>query len=92
MTDNKETVQVTKEIPKGKLTFGNVNNPTPMWATWLFRIEFVASKAVLMWITATTLITNPTTVKELVLILTVIDFATWGFGRLIGVKKADYEE
>lgn len=95
MTDEvKEPVQVeTQKASTGKLTFGvaGLNNPTPTWVTWIFRTEFVLNKAVMLWIAASDLVKNYN-VKEIMLILSIVDFVTWGLGRFVGVKKADFEQ
>ncbi len=77
-----------KEVVKGKASFGinQLDNPTPMWVIWIFRIQFVINKALTIWFTTTTLIPN-VNIKEVMLTLTIVDFTVWGLGKFVGVSK-----
>lgn len=75
----------TEEVVKGH-TVLSFTHPTPMWATWAFRTEFILNKAAMMWLGGTALI-PPEKVKETVLILTIVDFVVWFVARGLGVKK-----
>lgn len=66
------------------------NLPTPKWATYIFRTEFVLNKAITMYLTGTGAI-DPDKVKEYLLIMTIVDFVTWFFARSVGIKKDDIE-
>lgn len=63
-------------------------NPTPMWATWIFRVEFFANKAFLLWMSSTNII-HPEQMKGIVGTLAAIDFFVWGIGKSIGVKPPE---
>ena len=84
---NQTTEVQTTEIVKGK-TVASFNLPTPMWATWIFRTEFVLNKMAMMYLAATDRISTAD-VKEYLLIATILDFGVWAFARSIGVKKKD---
>lgn len=60
--------------------------PTPMWATWLFRIVFVLTSAASIWIAATQLVSDANK-AEIMLALKCLDVIVWGVGRMLGVKK-----
>jgi uncharacterized membrane protein YbaN (DUF454 family) len=81
-------VQTTKPVT-GKTTF-SFRLPTPMWATWIFRTEFILNKALTYWITSTAMV-PPNKVKETLLIMASVDLATWTLARSLGVKKEDIE-
>lgn len=66
------------------------NLPTPKWATWVFRTEFVLNKAVLLYLGGTNSISKDN-IQEYILILGIVDFVVWGMGRGIGIKKDDFE-
>lgn len=91
MTDIQQ-VETVKPVA-GTTTFGipSLNRPTPMWVTWIFRTEFILNKAALFYIASSDIV-RTYNVKEIVLILTVVDLITWGLGRFVGVKKADFEQ
>jgi hypothetical protein len=64
--------------------------PTPKWATYVFRTEFVLNKALTMYLSGTGAL-PPEKVKEWLLIMSIVDFITWFAARSIGVKKTDFE-
>lgn len=68
----------------------SVSSPAPKWATWLFRIEFFANKAFLLWLAATKIIT-PDNIQEILVAAVAIDTFIWGLGRGLGVKKDDFD-
>lgn len=78
------------EMIQGK-TVLSLNLPTPKWATWIFRTEFVLNKAAMMYLSGTGSI-PPEKIKEYILILTIVDFVVWVGGRLLGVKKQTIED
>ena len=85
-TDEKISVEETK-IVKGKTTF-NPKGPTPSWAIWMFRTEFVMSKILAIYLTGTDRVPM-TDIKEYMLIITAVDFGVWLFANSLGVKKQD---
>ena len=96
-TTNKvvETTQIEAvEQVKGTLKWavnGGITNPTPSWAMWMFRTEFVLNKCFAMWLASQNSL-NLQELKSLVLWVTIIDFAVWGFAKQFGIKKEDLEK
>lgn len=86
-TAGKTEVQTTKTVT-GKTVFGlaGLNAPTPMWATWIFRGEFILNKALGMFLGGTSIIPADQ-VKEWILWTTVADFVFWAFARQVGIQK-----
>ena len=66
-------------------------DPKPKWATWMFRIQFFANKALMFWLSGTKLI-KPEDLGEWILALGAIDLVVWGLAQGFGVKKDDYED
>lgn len=86
MANDTQEAEVTKQV-KGTTTL-SFADPTPRWATWVFRVEFFLNKALLMWITSTNIVA-PEHIKGVVATLAAIDFFVWGIGRSIGVKPPE---
>lgn len=79
-------------VPVSKTkTVLSLNQPTPAWVTWIFRIEFVLNKAILFILGASAIFT-PQQVKESLVWIAAIDLTVWGLGRFVGLKKTDFEE
>lgn len=80
-------VESTKNVA-GKTVYGlaGLSAPTPKWATWLFRGEFLLNKAIGMFLGGTHVIPADQ-VKEYLLLLAVVDFIFWGFARQVGIQK-----
>lgn len=74
MSDTKTVISLTK--------------PTPQWATVLFRVIFVITSAVAIWVAATTLIPNGSKV-EILLALKTADVAFWGFAKILGIEPTE---
>ena len=68
----------------------SLKDPTPAWVNWIFRVQFVINKALLLLLSSSTHV-EPKDVKEYLLYLAVIDLTVWGIGRFVGQKKEDYE-
>lgn len=83
-TTSPQEVQKT-EVVTGKAVL-SFKLPTPMWATWIFRAEFILNKAATMYLAGTGMI-EPERVKEYLLIMSIVDFLTWLSARAIGIKK-----
>lgn len=88
MTDQLQQVE-KQETVKGS-TVLSFTRPTPMWATWVFRAEFVLNKAITMYLTGTGTIEEGK-IKEYLLIMSIVDFLVWLGARSLGVKKTDIE-
>lgn len=68
----------------------SIDRPTPKWATWMFRVVFVVTTALSVWVASTGLISNENKV-EIMVAFKSIDFILWGIGRGLGIKKEDYD-
>lgn len=64
--------------------------PTPSWATWFFRIEFVLNKMLLFYLTGASDM-PPAQMKNTLLIAGTIDLGVWTLGRMVGVKKDAFD-
>lgn len=82
--------QVEKDATMQGKTVVSFNLPTPKWATWIFRTEFVLNKAITMYLTGTGAV-DLERVKEYLLIMGILDFVVWFAARSIGVKKTEFE-
>lgn len=80
----------TEKMVTGK-TVMSFTLPTPMWATWVFRTEFILNKAMTMYLTGTGAI-EPDKVKEYLLIMSIVDFLVWLAARGVGIKKQTIED
>ncbi|MBK7110460.1 MAG: hypothetical protein KA954_12010 [Chitinophagales bacterium] len=88
MSDLKK-VEVVKEV-QGK-TVLSFSKPTPLWATWTFRIVFLLTTAATIIIAGETHI--PDDVKtRIFLYMKGLDFVVWGIGRGLGINKTDVEK
>lgn len=84
-----ETQQAEKVVTEtGTTKFGlaQVNQPTPLWVKWIFRVEFVMNKAFGIWLASQATLTNDQ-LKNLVLWATITDFVIWGLGKFVGITK-----
>lgn len=63
-----------------------ITSPTPKWANYIFRTTIVLTTALSMWVAGTELV-DPAAKTELILGAKILDFITWGVGRLFGVVK-----
>ncbi len=81
------------EIKSGKTSFGinQLNNPTPMWVTWVFRTEFLINKAFGIWMASQNIL-SVDELKQWVLWTTIIDGFVWGIGKFVGIKKEDLDK
>lgn len=86
MAEDTQTVQV-EEQALGKLSL-SIKSPTPMWATWAFRIQFCFNKAFLFWVTSVDMF-NAAELKTIIATCAAIDLFVWGIGRSIGVKPPE---
>lgn len=87
MANEAQPAQDTVNI-KGTTRFGlnQVVKPTPMWATWVFRIEFLLNKTFMIWVAATSSIPKEH-LNEIILYASLIDGFVWGIGKFIGISK-----
>lgn len=86
-------VQKTVEQSGNTVTkFGvaQLNNPTPMWVTWAFRIEFLINKAIGIWLASQNGL-DMESVQSIVLWTTIADGFVWGLGRFVGISKETIE-
>jgi hypothetical protein len=64
--------------------------PTPAWATWVFRVVFLLTTAATIILAAEPGISDEVKVK-LGEYMKAFDFVVWGIARGIGVKKEDFD-
>ena len=76
-----ETLQQveTEATVKGH-TVISFKHPTPMWATWVFRTEFILNKALTLYLAGTEKIPQED-IKEYMLIMGAVDLVVWFFAR-----------
>lgn len=87
MAEN-QTVEQKKEVT-GK-TVLSLNKPTPMWATWVFRIVFILTGVAIFVISADPAILAETKVR-ISIYLKGLDLLIWGLTRALGVDiSRDY--
>jgi hypothetical protein len=90
MPDNETvTVESTKEV-KGKVVL-SFTKPSPIAATWAFRIVFLLTTAATIIITAEPNIPNDLKVR-IFLYMKAGDFVVWGIARGLGVDKSQFQE
>lgn len=80
-----QEVSTTKTV-KGTVV-ASFKLPSPVWATWFFRGEFIINKCLMMYLSGTT--HTVVDLKNDILILTIVDFGVWMLAKSIGVKKSD---
>jgi hypothetical protein len=71
-------------------TVFSFKQPTPAWATWVFRIVFILTTAAIMLIAAEPDIPDNLKIK-LGAYLKALDFVIWSIARGLGVKKEQIE-
>jgi hypothetical protein len=79
-----EQQQVEKKVDVTGKTVISLNKPTPMWATWAFRIVFVLT-GVATFIVAADPGIDMGVKMRLGIYLKGLDMLVWGFTRLVGV-------
>lgn len=87
-SETNQQVQATTPA-KGNLVV-SINAPTPMWATWIFRIVFLLTTAISIWLAGTHLVSDANKV-EIIVDMKAIDVAVWGLGKMLGIKKPEIE-
>lgn len=71
---------------KSQFGFSQIQQTTPMWALWMFRITFLVTKIVVGYIAATNLL-SPESKYEVTLFLTLlIDPLAFGLSKMFGVS------
>ena len=80
--DQMQPVEQTEYV-KGR-TVLSINKPTPMWATWIFRVVFVMTGIAVFVISSEPTLTNEIKVRAGIY-LKAFDMLIWGMTRLIGV-------
>ena len=84
-----ETVEVEKVVTVAKCqTVFNLNLPTPRWATWGFRAQFILNKMAMLYLSGTDTVPS-TSLKEIFLIMASVDLGTWMLANSLGIKKKD---
>ena len=89
-----ETTQKVTETATetGKTAFGigQIGNPTPMWATWVFRIFFYAASLTTVIVSSNKHIT-PETALAIVEYLGYAVMGVHGLSKMVGVDVTQYE-
>lgn len=75
-----------------KFGLGQVNNETPLMATWLFRGYFIISKAIIGWLGSTHLIPQSNMYEIVTFILLVLDPVMLGFSKLFGIQTEPVDD
>jgi len=85
MTETKILID-NKAVPvsETKVQFGALSAPTPLWATWVFRITFIVTTAMTFWIGSTGLLSNPAKI-EIITALKSLDMVVLGLSKLLGI-------
>lgn len=70
-----------------KTTFGagSITKDTPTWANWMFRITFILTSAVTIFVAGTNLF-DESIKYEVMLGIKAIDAVIYGFSRLFGIE------
>lgn len=89
MADEKQEVSTTKTV-SGTVGF-NPSAPSPIWATWIFRIVFLLTMVATIIIAGDTHIPNDIKVR-IFLYMKGFDVFVWGVAKGLGVKKKDFED
>lgn len=76
---------------KKQSTFGAINAPKPLWATWLFRSVAILTTVASFWVGSTTLITEASKI-ETILALKSLDMLVLGFSNLFGVTETNKKQ
>ena len=87
--EQKQTIEVEKvvTIAKGTTVFSTAL-PTPRWATWGFRAQFILNKMAMLYLSGTDTVPS-TSLKEIFLIMASVDLGTWMLANSLGIKKKD---
>lgn len=72
------------EAANTKTVFGAINSPTPMWATWMFRIVFGLTTILAFWVGGSTLF-EQTTKFEIIQGLKALDAVIFLFSKTFGI-------
>lgn len=84
MSDTTTTVEVTKEA-QGRLVISS-SAPSPLWATWVFRIQFILNKMFLVVAGGTKMI-PPHHLQEAILWAAAVDIGVWSLAKMLGIEK-----
>ena len=69
-----------------KTKFGKINEPTPEWAKWMFRITAIVTTAIAFYVAGSTFV--PAQYKtEVLLALKSLDMIVLGFSKMFGVVE-----
>ncbi|HEU4901182.1 MAG TPA: hypothetical protein VFT06_00280 [Flavisolibacter sp.] len=86
-----DQIQVEEKKEVTGTTVISISKPTPMWATWMFRIVFLLTTAAVVIIAGDPVIKDETKVRVM-LYLKGFDVVIWGIARGLGVDKKQFEE
>lgn len=74
------------DTSKTSFGLGQVNNPTPEFANWIFRGYFIISKALIGWIAAVGLFPTKTQFVVVTTVSLLADPVVLGFSKLFGIE------
>ena len=66
-----------------KTKFGKINEPTPLWAKWMFRVTAIVTTAIAFYVAGSTFV-RPEYKTEALLGLKSLDMIVLGFSKLFG--------
>lgn len=72
-------------MTKQKFGLGQINNPTPLWATWVFRIVFLLVSIAIFVFASDPAISDATKVR-IGVYLKAFEMLVYGASKLIGVS------
>jgi len=84
-----QPAEVTQQV-KGNLVV-SFNQPTPKWATIVFRAVFLLTTAISLWISGTNLVQEGSKV-EVMLALKCLDVMVWGAAQSLGIKPPENKQ
>lgn len=82
--------ETSKNISNAQ-TVISLTKPSPMWATWMFRIVFLLTTAATIIIAGDSDIKKENKIKYMVY-MKAFDVVIWGIARGLGVEKKTFED
>ena len=75
-----------------KFGINQLNNDSPTWAKWIFRLWFLVSKALIGWFAYTNLIPKPTLYELIGVFSLLMDPIMFGLSKMFGIVCEDEDE
>lgn len=73
-------------MAKSKFGPSQLNNPTPEWAKWMFRVTFLLTTVAIGYIAATNLLSQEVKYETTLVLKLVLDPLVFGLSKLFGVS------